>query len=373
MEKNDVNKTKIGGRISILGILLNVLLAGCKIAVGSLFGLISVVADGLNNLTDCGSSVISFISFKLSSKPADKEHPYGHGRIEYICSLIIAFLMFFLAFDMIKESIGKILNSTDMVFSYWIVGVLAFSIVIKFSLFIFCKTYAVKLNSTVLSATATDSLMDCIATSVTLLSYFVGVFAGFNADGYAGVFVALFIGWSAYNITREITSTLIGKNPDESLISDIKNTILSYDGVLAVHDLAVYNFGPNKYFASVHIEVSASVNVLISHEIIDNIERYFAENTNIILTGHLDPIETDNPKVIQLRDAVENIIFQIDNRFKIHDFRIVFGEHNTNVLFDVVIPYETKLSNDEIKNLIEKGVKNINSCYNVIISIEHEL
>lgn len=373
MEKINIkNSNKIGKNISIFGIILNVLLAISKILVGSIFGLISVLADGLNNLTDCGSSVVSLISFKFSSKPADKEHPYGHGRIEYICSLLIAFLMFFVSYDTIKESIASIIAPAAISFSYWIIAVLTFSIIIKLVLFVCCKIFSKKLNSTILLATATDCLMDCVATSVTLVSYVVGIFTSFNADGYVGIFVALFMVWSAYNITKEVVSNLIGKAPDTTFINDIKNKILSYEGVLAVHDLSVYTYGANKFFASAHIEVSASVDVLISHELIDTIERDFAENTNIILTGHLDPIETDNPKVNEVKQKIVKAVKDIDERFSIHDFRIVFGEQNSNVLFDIAIPYETSISKDEIKRLVDKAVKDIDNTYRTILTIEYE-
>jgi len=373
MEKiNEQNTNKLGKIISFLGIILNVLLAVGKIVVGSIFGLISVVADGLNNLTDCGSSVVSLISFKFSEKPADKEHPFGHGRIEYICSLLIAFLMFFVAFETIKESIANVISPIEITFSLWIIIILATSIIVKFALFLCCKIASKKLNSTILSATALDSLLDCVATFVTLVSYIVGTLTNFNADGYAGLFVALFIAWSAFKITQEIISTLIGKAPEQDLINDIKNKILAYDGVLAVHDLSVYNFGPNKYFASAHIEVSAKIDVLVSHELIDTIERDFAENTNVILTGHLDPIETDNPIVNELKTKIEKIVKDIDERFSFHDFRVVIGERNTNILFDIAIPYETKLSKQAIKLLVESAVKNIDESYRVILTIEHQ-
>lgn len=372
MEKiQDKNNNKIGKIISIFGIILNIFLATGKILVGSLFGLISIVADGLNNLTDCGSSVVSLISFKFSSKPADKEHPYGHGRLEYVCSLFIAFIMLFVAFDTIKESIAKIASPSDTVFSYWIIAVLVFSIVIKFILFVSYKHFSKKLNSSILSATATDSLMDCIATSITLISVIVSHSFQIDMDGYAGIFVALFIAWSAYQVTKDIVSNLIGKAPDDSLINGIKSKILSYDGVLAVHDLSVYNYGANQYFASAHVEVSASIDVLISHELIDNIERDFARDTNIILTGHLDPVETDNPEVNELKLKVNEIAKNIDEKFSIHDLRIVKGEKNTNVLFDLVIPYDTKIPKDQLRETITNEIKNINSVYSVILTIEY--
>ena len=374
MEKSNANNLNSKGKIaSIIGILVNVLLATGKIVVGSLFGLISVVADGLNNLTDCGSSIVSLISFKLSSKPADKEHPFGHERIEYVCSLSVSFLVLLIAFSTIKESITKIIDPTNVTFSYWIIGVLVVSILAKFGLYLYYKTTAKKINSVILSATAIDSVSDCISTAITLISFIIATITDVNIDGYAGILVALFIGWSAIGLLKDIFSNLIGKAPDKQMISDIKEKILSYPGVLSVHDLSVYSYGPNKFFASAHVEVSASVDVLTSHELIDDIERDFAQNTNVILTGHLDPVETDNVEVLELKAKVEKIVNDIDQDFSIHDFRIVKGERRTNVLFDVAIPYETTLTKEHIKEQIDIAIKQINPCYQLVITIEYSL
>ena len=373
VENCKAKAASLRGKIaSLIGIIANVLLATTKIVVGSLFGLISVVADGLNNLTDCGSSVVSLISFKLSSKPPDKEHPFGHERIEYICSLSVAFLILFVAVNTVRESIEKIINPTGVVFSYWIIAVLAASILVKFSLFLYYRITARKINSTILSATAIDCLTDSISTLVTLACFIISAATGYNADGYVGIIVALFIAWSAIVILRGAFSNLIGKAPDKQMIKDIRNRILAYDGVLSVHDLCVYCYGANKFFASVHIEVAASVDVLVSHELIDEIERDFAENTSIVLTGHLDPVEVDNPEVNELKCAVQKIVGDIDTRFSIHDFRVVRGENHTNVLFDVAIPYEADLSKEEIKERIEAAVSAIDKKYRLIITVEYD-
>ena len=372
MKKSDLNKRSISGKIaSVIGIIVNVLLAGAKIFVGSLFGLISVVADGINNLTDCGSSILSFVSFKLSSKPADKEHPYGHERIEYICSLSVAFLVLLVAFETISESVNKLINPTEVAFSVWVIIVLAVSIVAKFGLFVYYKTTAKRINSDVLMAAATDSISDCISTFVAIATIIIGVLTGFNADGIGGVLVALFISWQGVGLLRGIFSNLIGKAPDKDMIKCVKDRIMSHEGVLSVHDLSIYSYGPNKFFASAHIEVPSNVDVLISHELIDEIERDFIENTNIVLTGHLDPIEIDNPLVNQLREKVEKIVFNMNQSFSIHDFRIVKGERRTNVLFDVAIPYDAEMTKEQIKDQIEKAIKEIDRSYCLIVTIEY--
>ena len=275
-------REKLGKRAGIVGIAVNVCLAAGKMAIGALFGLISVLADGLNNLTDCGSSMISLLSFKLSSKPADKEHPYGHERIEYICSLVVAFIIMLVAFETVKESVGKILSPTKLTFSYWAIGMLVASIAAKGGLYLYYKGTAKKIESDILRASAADSLSDCNSTTVVLISHILAKFADIQVDGYAGAFVALFIAWSGIGILKETFSKLIGQAPDEQMIEDIKNRVLSRKEVLGVHDLSVYSYGPNKYFASVHVEVDANVDVLVSHELVDEIERDFALNTNII-------------------------------------------------------------------------------------------
>lgn len=372
MEKNDaVKRAKKGNIASFIGILLNVILAGVKIFVGAIFGVLGVLADGLNNLMDCGNSVISVISFKLSSRPADKEHPYGHERIEYVFSLIVAFLVLTVAVDTAKESIGKILSPTETVFSLWIVLALVFSILVKLCLYLYYKTTAKNIESDILKASSVDCLTDCVSTSVVMVSVLVSKFFGLNVDGYAGVFVALFIGYSAIGILKDIFSKLIGQAPDKELLAFIKDKIMSHEGVLDVHDLSVYSYGPNKYFASAHIEVDAKTDVLISHELVDDIERDFIKNTNIVLTGHLDPVETDNPLVNELKEKVSHAVKVIDPEFTIHDFRLVIGERRTNVLFDVAIPYETTLSKSEISQKISKAVSDIDARYCAVITVEY--
>lgn len=371
MEKTNVNKRAFYGKLaSFVGIVVNVFLAVGKIIVGTLFGVISVFADGINNLTDCGSSVISIISFKLSAKPADKEHPFGHERIEYIFSLVVAFLIFFVAFETVKESFSKIIEPSEFAFSTWVLIMLAVSIVSKLCLFFYYKVMSRKIDSSILKATSIDCLTDCVSTTVVLVSFLIGNFSGVNIDGYAGVFVSLFIGYSAINILKEVFSTLIGKAPDEKLINEIREKILSYKGVLGVHDMSVYSYGPNKYFASVHIEVDAKADVLDSHELVDLIEKEFLQSTGIVLTGHLDPIVTDDERVNTLRAQIEDILNEIDERLSLHDFRMVFGESRTNVLFDVAIPYDFKLSKEEIKALIEEKVALIDKKYCLVITIE---
>ena len=371
MQNNEKKRERAGAAAGMIGTLVNLCLAAGKIAVGVIFGIVSILADGLNNLMDCGSSVLSTLSFKLSSKPADKEHPFGHERIEYVLSMVVAFVILLVSFETAKESFFKILSPQEPVFSGFAVGVLVASIIGKCILYVYYKRTARNINSEILDAAAADSLGDCVATSVVLITLIISKLSGFNIDGYAGIFVAAFIAVAGIGVLKSAFSNLIGKAPDEDMLADIKAKIESYPGVLGVHDLAVYSYGPNKYFASVHIEVDAKIDVLLSHELVDEIERDFIMNTNVILTGHLDPIVIDDERVNTLRAYINAAVKDLDPRFSLHDFRMVFGERRTNVLFDVAIPYDSELAKDEIKAIIEKKISESDERFCPIITIEY--
>ncbi|MBE5755774.1 MAG: cation transporter [Clostridiales bacterium] len=370
--KKELSREKIGKISSIVGILANVILSVCKIVVGIVSGFISILADGLNNLSDCGSSAVAYVSFKMSSKPADKEHPYGHERIEYISSMAVAFVILIIAFELAKESIMNIISPKALEFSVIAVVVLALSILVKVLMFVFNRAMAKKINSDLLKATATDSLSDSISTSAVLLSVLIGKFTGLYIDGYVGVIVALLIAWSGIKILKETASKLIGQAPDRDLVLQIKTRILSRPEVLGIHDLNIYSYGPNKYFASVHIEVDANVDVIESHEVIDEIEREFLEETNVVLTGHLDPIVINDEEVNDLRKKVSFIVKDIDEEFSMHDFRIVRAVNYTNLIFEVAVPFETKLSDGEIEKLIKTRIKQLGKEYRPVIIVEKQ-
>ena len=372
MEISEKQRERYGKVASIVGIIANIVLALSKIIVGALFGVISILADGLNNLTDCGSSVMSLVSFKLANKPADREHPFGHQRVEYVFSMAVAFLILMIAFELLKESIGKIISPSAVNFSFLIVGVLIFSILVKFGLYFYNSRVANKINSQILKATAIDSLSDCISTSAVLVALGVGKLTGFNLDGYAGLFVAGFVAYAGVGIFKETMSHLVGKAPDKEMVDSIKERILSYKEVFGIHDLSVYCYGPNKYFASVHIELDATIDVIESHEIVDVIEQDFFENTDIVLTGHLDPIVVHDEKVNELRIKVANLVTDIDGTFSIHDFRMVEGPNNTNLIFDVAVPYECTLCDSEIKDLLDAKIKTLNGNYKLVVKIEKQ-
>lgn len=371
--KKNTTREFLGKLTSVVGIITNILLAVGKIVVGALSGFISVLADGLNNLSDCGSSVVSLISFKMSSKPADKEHPFGHERIEYISSMLVAFVILVIAFELAKESISKIVSPSAIEFSFIILLVLIISIVIKAGMYIFYRIMAKKINSDILKASSMDSLIDCISTTIVLTSIIIGKLTGFNIDGYAGLLVVVFISIAGINIVKEMVSKLIGQAPSKEVVDSIKTRVLSFEYVLGIHDLAVYSYGPNKYFASVHIELEASMDSLLAHEIIDNIERDFAQNTNIILTGHHDPIVTNDKEVNKMRKKINSLVTEIDKSFLMHDFRMVKGPTKTNLIFEIAVPFENKLSDSEIIKILEEKITNIDKNYTPVIMIEKQL
>lgn len=366
-------RNRQGKIASFVGIVTNVFLASAKILVGLLFSSVSVLADGLNNLTDCGSSIISLLSFQLSAKPADKEHPYGHERIEYICSSIVSFIILLLAFEVGRESVSKIITPTEMEFSYLILAVLLGSIAAKIGLFIYYRAVAKKIDSEILKAAALDSLGDSVSTVVVLLSLVIGKLFDIHIDGYAGLLVSLFIAWSGINVMKETFSKIIGQAPDDTLIFEIKERILRHDHVLGIHDLNVYSYGPNKYFASVHVELDAKTDVLLSHELVDEIEREFAEKTNIILTGHLDPIVTDDETANAAKAQIERILEEVHEKLSLHDFRMVKGENTSNLLFDISVPFEVKIPFDTLRQTVEEKIAAVHPTYRPIITIEHTL
>lgn len=363
-------RKQYGNLTSIAGIVVNVLLFVTKFIVGTLAGSIAIVGDGFNNLSDACSSVISFISFRMSAKPADKEHPFGHARIEYISSSVVAVIILFIGFELFKTSVGKIIRPEDKVFSAATVSVLALSIVSKFWLYFFNKRIGTHIDSTLMKATAADSLSDVLATSVVLLSIIAGYFTGLKLDGYMGVIVSVFILVSGIRILRETMDSIIGCGPSKELINLIENFIGRYEGVIGVHDLVVHDYGPEHCFASAHVEVDANEDLLKSHDIIDNIERDIEIDHGIHLVIHLDPIVTDDPYVQEMRQITEKIVADIDSSLSIHDFRIVKGSTHKNLIFDVSMPCHCKLSREDVQERITERIGEIDKNLHVVLTID---
>ncbi len=370
----NVNDSKVresyGTVSSIMGIIINSLLSISKILTGILFNSISVLADGVNNLSDGASSVITLIGFKISGKPADKDHPFGHARMEYLTGLILGIAVLLVGVELIKSSFNKIMNPEKIVFSIEMTVVLVISILAKLWLSMFYNKLGNKISSATIKAAGADSRNDVIATTVVLISVFISRATGYEVDGYVGFLVALFILYSGFEILRDILNPILGEMPDSEFVESIENKIMSYEGILNIHDLVVHNYGPNKYFATVHAEVDAKEDILKSHDLIDNIERDFARELNINLVIHLDPIITDDKEINALKVMTENKVKLINESLTIHDFRVVKGDTHTNLIFDVLVPVDCDIKSRELVSLIENQIQKENETYFAVVTVD---
>ncbi len=345
------------GRVAgIVGIICNLLLSIMKFIVGTLSNSVSITADATNNITDAGSSIVTLVGFRISEKPADEDHPYGHARTEYITGLIISFLIIHIGFDIFKNSLNKIINPEESIFSWVSVIVLVASIIVKLWLSSFNKTLGRKIKSKALYATAADSRNDVISTAAVLVATVISHYFDINLDGFMGVGVSVFIIISGIGLVKETVGPLLGQAPSKEMFEKIESEILKYDNVLGVHDLMVHSYGPGSYFASAHIEMDANMNVLVCHDIMDTIERDFKAKHNIHIVVHLDPTVLDCEETNELKAVVKDILEDIDPIITFHDFRVVYGEKAKNVLFDVVVPPKFKYSDDELTDKIKTSV-----------------
>ena len=345
------------GRIAgIVGIICNVFLCILKFIVGTMSNSMAITADATNNLTDAGSSIITLVGFRLSEKPADEDHPYGHARYEYITALVISFLILYIGFETLRNSFDKILHPEETVFSWVTIAILVVSVCVKLWLSGFNKKLGKMINSTALDATAADSRNDCLSTGAVLIAMIISKFIGFNLDGYMGVCVAVLILVSGIGIVKETVGPLLGQAPSKEMYEKIENKILSYEDVLGVHDLMVHSYGPNSFFASAHIEMDANHDVLVCHDLMDKIERDFRAELNIHLVVHLDPTILDCEKTNEFKEIVRGILYDIDPIITFHDFRVVIGDKANNVLFDVVVPPSYKYTEKELTGIIKNRV-----------------
>lgn len=372
-ETNNPNVRESYGKLSsILGIIFNIFLCTSKIFIGTLFHNISITADGVNNLSDASTSIITLICFKLSNKPADEEHPFGHARIEYIAGLAVSFAILMIGVELIQSSINKILHPTESHFDIIMVIILIASIIIKLLLSKINYTFSKRIKSTTLKATAKDSLNDVISTTAVLISVFIGKLTNLQIDGYMGIVVSIIIIYSGIDILKDILNPLIGEPPTKEFISVVAKKILSYKGVINIHDLVVHTYGVNKIYATVHVEVSANENILVSHDLIDKIERDFLNHLDINLVIHLDPIVTDDEETNILKEKVEYIIYNINSNFSIHDFRLKKSKTHKNVLFDIVITNDCKLSSKKLLQTVIDEIKKIDqNLYPIIVIDKH--
>lgn len=348
------NYGKFAGAV---GIISNSLLCVMKIVIGWISGSIAIVADGVNNLADASSSIITLIGFKLASMPEDEKHPYGHARIEYLAGMAVSVMIILVGAELGKSSFDKILKPSPLEFSWILVIVLLIAVIIKIWQARFNISAGKKIDSLTLMATGTDSRNDVISTCVVLAGIMLGHFTGIQIDGYLGLLVALFIIWSGISLVKETVSPLLGEAPDPELVKQIAQIAKSHDEILDIHDLTVHNYGPGKIFASIHIEVDASVNVMISHDVVDNIEHEIAEKLNINITAHLDPVDLTTPYRTEVMKIINDTISSMDGVLSMHDLRMVTGPTHTNVIFDVVLDSCCKIPDNEIKRSIDEAIR----------------
>lgn len=363
-------RSAYGTLCGIMGIILNIVLFGIKLLAGLLSGAISIMADAFNNLTDAGSSVITLIGFRMSGQKPDKDHPFGHGRIEYISGLIVSMLIILVGFELGKTSLEKIITPEPVEFSIVALIILICSVIVKAYMAFYNFSIGKKIASSAMRATAQDSLNDCIATSAVLLCLVISRFTDLNIDAYCGLAVSGFILFSGLRAVKETMGPLLGTPPSEEFIKEIEGIVYSYEGVEGIHDLIVHDYGPGRTMISLHAEVSCDADLLETHDMIDNIEKELRGKLNCDAVIHMDPIATNDELTLSVREKVAALVTCIDSSLTIHDFRMVTGPTHTNIIFDVVIPYDLKRSDAEIRANIETIVKSIDPSYFSVINID---
>ena len=370
-DTKDANvRTSIGKLSGIVGIFSNLFLFVIKFVIGTIVHSVSTQADGVNNLTDAGSNIISILSFHLANKPADKDHPFGHERTETIASLFVGILILVLGFETAKESISKVIHPGSIDFRIASVIILLISIIVKFWMYAYNKKLSKTYDSSLLEATALDSISDVCGTTAVLVSTLLSPVLHFNLDGYMGIVVSGIILYGAYGLLRDMINSLIGEAPDPELVHNIVDMIMAHPAILGVHDMMLHNYGPNKIFASAHVEVDSSKDIFETHDHIDNIEREVKENMNIDLVLHMDPVKVNDPETELYRAKVVKAIHQIDPKWGFHDFRIVSGPTHVNLVFDLVIPFEEKYSQEEIEDTLLKHIQSDKKIY-FVLTIDH--
>ena len=347
-------RTRYGMLASVVGIFCNVLLFSVKLTIGLILSSLAVTADAFNNLSDAASSIISFIGVKMAGKPADAEHPFGHGRIEYIAALIVSFLVIEVGFTFFKSSISKILHPEEISFDLVPFVILILSILVKLWMAFFNNKLGKRIDSKVMLATAADSLGDVITTSATVLSIIICHFTSINVDAIAGLIVSGIVIWSGISIAKDTLEPLIGERVPAELYQKITDIVESYDGIVGTHDLIVHNYGPNRSMATIHAEVPNDINIDVSHEIIDKIERDVKKDLNILLVIHMDPVEMRDEEVLSLREKTSRIVHALDPELNFHDFRVLKENEQRNLIFDLVIPdsYSEKDANRVMHQLV---------------------
>lgn len=365
-KSQDVRK-KYGMLTGILGIILNVILAVGKFVAGILSGSISIMADAFNNLSDAGSSVISLLGFCMADKKPDHDHPFGHGRMEYIAGLFVSLLIMVMGFELAKSSIEKIIHPKDVEAGLVSIVILIIAIIVKIYMHLYNRIYGARIDSASMKATAVDSLSDTIATTVVLISIIISHYTGINIDGYAGVLVSLFIFYAGIRSVKETVDPLLGQAPDKDFVQSIREIVAKYPEIVGIHDLIVHDYGPGRRIISLHGEVSEEGNIVILHDIIDRCERELSESLGCMATIHMDPITLNDERVDALRFAILEDIKKFDSKVTIHDFRVVDGPNQTNIIFDAVLPNTSRKTEKQLKEELDRIIKSLpGNCVGVI-------
>ena len=369
--KNPVVREKYGYLGSITGIIVNIILALAKYFIGTITNSIAITADAVNNFSDSVSCIITLISFKMANMKPDKEHPFGHGRIEYVAALVVGFLVELMGYELIKSSVEKIKNPEAVVFSVPAVIVLVLSIGGKLWLALFNRFLGKKIDSAVMEAAATDSIGDITATTVTLIALVLSIFTDKPIDGYMGIIVSLFILYAGFNILKESIGILLGTPPSKELVDELVEFIMSHEEILGIHDLVVHSYGATRTFASIHTEIAADGDLLSAHDTIDSIEKLVKEKFGIELVIHMDPIVTNDEKVEQYYQLVHKTIKEIDDELDIHDFRVVEGPIHSNFIFDVVIPHRFRMTEKSLVAEINDRIHKINENFCLVVTVDN--
>ena len=355
----------------IVGIVVNLLLFAGKFVAGTVSHSIAVTADAFNNLSDAGSSIVSLVSFRIAAKPADRDHPFGHARIEYIASMIVSFLILLVGFEIISSSVQKIVSREfTLVFSILTLVILSVSVAAKLWLALFNYRLGKKIGSDVMRATAVDALSDTISTFSVLVATLIFRFTGVDIDAWIGIAVALFIFWAGIRILLETKNSLLGEAPVKEVTDAIDRIVSGYPAILGIHDMMIHSYGPGHTFASFHAEVDGAEDVYETHDVIDEVERRISEELSIVCTIHMDPINTDDTLTTELREETAELVREIDPRITIHDFRIVPGVTHTNLIFDVAVPFENKMTVSEIKEAVSQKVRERHPNYYAVVTVD---
>ena len=363
-------RQRYGTLSGAVGIFLNLLLSAGKMIAGLITGSIAITADAFNNLTDAGSSVVTLVGFRMAGKQADDDHPFGHGRIEYLSGLAVSVVILLVGLELAKSSVEKIIHPEPVEFSWLSAGILIAAICVKLWMSYFNRSLSRRIGSAAMAATATDSLSDAVATSAVLLSAIIGKFTGVNIDAWAGILVALFILRAGWGAAKDTLNPLLGQSPDPELVRDIERTVLAHPQVVGIHDMIIHDYGPGRSMMSLHAEVPAGSDIMEVHDEIDAIERELKAKYHIDASIHMDPIVTGDETISKARKMVSELVREVDPAMTIHDFRMTSGPRHRNLIFDVVVPYSVKSTDDEVRREIERKIRSADPNSFAVIQIE---